>query len=176
METRLLENVGALPGFLPEDNQIMPYRKFSVDLDVDVESMCLCLQSLLGVKFKAISAVLASPESAVGGWLRKADLTAASEGWLRRMLTLARYKVESRMRREDKLTKLKEGIKKWQNDFEGIEGGCVVGVGGGFSADGKEIAVVGNFKVAKSLHLSLGGDGDGIVIYGKGLKEAHFNR
>ena len=98
LERRLLENVGALPAFLPEDNQIMPYRKFSVDFDVDVESMCLCLQSLLGVDFKAISAVLASPESAVGGWLRKADLAAGSEGggWLRRTLTLARYKVESR--------------------------------------------------------------------------------
>ena len=81
-----------------------------------------------------------------------------------------------RMRREDKLTRLKEGIEKWSKDFEGTEGGCVVGVGGGFSADGKEIAVVGNFQVAKSLHLSLGGDGDGIIVYGKGLKEAHFNR
>ena len=128
---RRLERVGGGVAFLQEDNRLMPYRQFSLDIDIDVESMCLCLQSLLGVQFKAVSAVLASPESAAGGWLRKVALTREvrrsesrskkqrnpsifllnhfpqhqPKSWLARTLTLARFKAESEMRRKNRLSR-----------------------------------------------------------------------
>lgn len=178
VRVRRSEVLGGGGGLSPE-NELCPYRKFKLDFNVDCESVCIILQELLRVDFKAISSVLATTENNVGGWRRKARATMEDDksgSWLRRTLRLARFKVESEIIRGHKLEKLRRGVKEWRAKFEGVGGVAIVtGVGGSFKSDNKTIAVVGNYGWSKSLHLSLGGSGDGLVVFGKYLSGAHFD-
>ncbi|GMH91312.1 hypothetical protein TrST_g2151 [Triparma strigata] len=176
--------VGLVRGLSPE-NEMCPFRKFKFDFEVDCESICIILQELLRVDFKAISSVLATTEDNAGGWRRKALATGGgggggNKGWLKRTLTLARFKVESEIIRKHKLEKLRRGIEEWRAKFDAIGEAIISGVGGNFKSDNKTIAAVGNYGWTKSLHLSLGnvgvaGAGEGLVLYGKGLSTAHFD-
>lgn len=151
--------------------------------EIDVEKMCMLLSTLLGgVKFKAVSSVLAKEtKNGVGGWMRKAsktaNATAATTSMLRRTLMLARFKVESERLRCEKMSQLESGVEQWQMRWEEVISGSgmnVVGVSGSFLGDNKCVSVVGSYRAEKSLHLSTGGDGKGIVVFGVNLSPEAF--
>jgi len=107
---------------ISESNLRMVTFRHEAD-ETDLERLNICLSALLGgVQFKWVSSILADElKDGSIGWNKKARLTSrgATTG-IRRCLTLARFKCESKILRDVSLEQLRSDIKQWKADWDAL--------------------------------------------------------
>ena len=142
--------------------------------EVDAERLATILAAILdGAKSKAITGLIKDGAESPGGWLTKARKTERAKKNLlwKRMVQLGRLKAESEMLRDKGLEQLAAMIGAWKVEHKFDQWKHkIVGVGGSFELGDKTISITG--QRGKSFHMSSGGAGDGLCVFGACMGKA----